>query len=204
MRRLSDILLAAALPLAIPTPAAAQCSQGTIVDIVLEASGGASAGTFDADRTDYDLLVRALQTADLVAALQGPGPLTVFAPNDAAFVRLARDLGFTGSDEAGTWQFLVDTLTQLGGGDPIPTLTNILLYHVSPGRVRVRDVLIATLRCRRIPTLLSGATIRPFFVRLIDNEPDLRNPTLIAPLDLRASNGVIHGINRVLIPVDLP
>jgi uncharacterized surface protein with fasciclin (FAS1) repeats len=55
--------------------------------------------------------------------------LTVFAPNDRAFVRLARDLGFTGTTEAAAWQFLVGALTQLGNGDPIPVLTNVLLYH---------------------------------------------------------------------------
>ena len=52
--------------------------------------------------------------------------------------------------------------------------------------------------------LLTGATIRPRLFRLRDNDPDLRDPRLRSPINLNASNGIIHGINRVLIPIDLP
>ncbi len=75
----------------ISTPASAQ---GTIVDIVSQ-----SGGTFDTDYFDYDILLNAVITAELVDALaDDTADLTVFAPNDLAFVRLARDLGYTGID----------------------------------------------------------------------------------------------------------
>lgn len=83
-------LLAASLLFA-TAPAVAQ---DTIADKVVAASGGASAGTFDANGNDYDILLTALNTAGLTAAVADPNAsLTVFAPRDAAFLRLARDLG---------------------------------------------------------------------------------------------------------------
>jgi hypothetical protein len=39
---------------------------------------------------------------------------------------------------------------------------------------------------------------------LIDNDPSIADPLLIAPINLRASNGIIHGVSRVLLPIDLP
>ena len=75
-----------------------------IVDVVL-----ASGGAFDNDYTDFDILLNAVQTAGLVDALAAvDADLTVFAPNDAAFVRLARDLGFRGFDETGAFSAIVD------------------------------------------------------------------------------------------------
>ena len=82
-------------------------------------------------------------------------------------------------------------------------LTDILLYHVVPGDVRPIDLILATIFGVDVETLL-GATIRPFFFFLIDNEPDLRNPRVTLPLNIVATNGRIHTINRVLLPVDLP
>jgi len=128
--------------------------------------------------------------------------VTVWAPKDRAFVRTAQDLGFAGAvtDEAGAWSFLVDALTQIGGGNPIPTLTTILQYHVTPDARSSLRVLAAN----RFPTL-AGINIR--HVRwtnvLIDKDPDFRNPRLVSPLNVRASNGIVHTINRVLLPVDL-
>lgn len=92
-------------------------------------------------------------------------------------------------------------LTELGGDDgPIPVLTNILLYHVAPESLRPFDVIFSP----EIPTLLKGAVIRPRLFRLRDNDPDLRDPFLFFPINIRADNGIIHTISRVLIPVDLP
>jgi uncharacterized surface protein with fasciclin (FAS1) repeats len=201
MKTLARTLLAAVLGLA----AAPATAQNTIADVVVAASGGATAGQFDNNGNDYDILLNALQTANLVAAVSNPtANLTVFAPNDRAFLRLARDLGFTGTTEAAAWQFLVGALTQLGNGDPIPVLTNVLLYHVAGERITALDVIIKSFTGARITTLLTGATIRPFFLRLIDNDPSIADPLLIAPINLRASNGIIHGVSRVLLPIDLP
>ena len=197
LRLLSAALLSVALGWSAPNSASAD----TITDIVLQ-----SGGEFDENRRDFDILLNAVVTADLADALANPkAQLTVFAPNDRAFVRLATDLGFDGGyDEAGAWAFLVDALTGLGEGDPIPLLTDILLYHVVDGDVRPVDLVIATLFGNEITTLL-GETFRPFFfLALIDKDPELRNPSVIKPANIIASNGRIHSLNRVLMPFDLP
>ncbi len=171
----------------------------TITEIV-----AASGGEFDRNRFDYDILLNAVVTADLVEALNGPNDdLTVFAPNDGAFIRLARDLGYHEYDEEGAWNFLVDALTTLGSGEPIPVLTDVLLYHVVPKRIDVFSFIYKAAKRKSIPTLL-GPAVKPFFFGLKDNEPDLRNPKLTFPINVRASNGYVHSLNRVLIPVDLP
>lgn len=172
-------------------------AEPTIADIV-----AASGGTFDSNQKDFDLLLTALQTAGLVDALADPDAnLTVFAPTDAAFVKLAQDLGYEGSDEAGAFGAIVSTLTDLGGGDPVPVLTDVLLYHVSPEGRRLSEIQ----ELDTIDTLLEGATITPKGNKLVDNEPDLANPGFKPSLTgIRAQNGsMIQGINRVLIPLDL-
>jgi serralysin len=185
--------------LALTLPAEAQDrglgnGKSTLAELVAK-----SGGDFDKRWFDYDILLTAVKTAGLVDALNDPDlDATLFAPNDLAFIRLARDLGYDGYDEAGTWDFLVDTLTTLGGGDPIPVLTDILLYHVAPTSLSPLQVIFAG----SIPTL-QGGTIEPLFLTLRDKEPDLKDPILTLPLNVKASNGVLHSINRVLIPADL-
>lgn len=174
----------------------------TITDIV--ASSG-SPGEFDRNPFDYDILLQAVVAADLAEALGNPeADLTVFAPNDLAFILTARDLGFRGFSEEGAWNFLVGALSELNNGEPIPLLTSILLYHVAPESLGPFQVIFS----REIPTLLEiegePAVIRPRIFRLRDNDPDLRDPFLFFPINVRAENGVIHTINRVLIPIDIP
>ena len=163
----------------------------------------ASGGEFDHDVKDYDVLLNAVIAADLAGALDNPeDSLTVFAPNDKAFIRTARNLGYRGHDEAGAFDFIVAALTELGGGDPIPLLTSVLLYHVAPEALPVKTVLTLD----SVSTLFDGATFTPDAKtrKLIDNGPDLRNPrVLIGRSSIRASNGFINTISRVLIPVDL-
>ncbi len=167
----------------------------TITDIV-----AASGGEFDNRGLDFDILLNAVLAADLAGALADPdADLTVFAPNDKAFIRLARDLGYTGYDEAGAFDAIVMALTQIGDGDPIPVLTDVLLYHVSPGSKTRREIRAGG----PIETLLEGASIVSWKRLLIDADPDFRNPVLFRPANIKASNGIIQPINRVLIPVDL-
>ena len=197
MKTFASIIVATVLALGVHTETA---RAATITQIV-----AASGGSFDNNRFDYDILLNAVVTANLADALNDPSAnLTVFAPNDLAFIRLARDLGYTGMDEAGAWSFLVAALTSLGGGDPIPVLTNVLLYHVLPQRVNAVQFIYLSFCGVNVPTLLSGATIKPAFYRIIDNDPDLKNPNLFFPLNVNADNGIIHTIDRVLIPLNLP
>ena len=166
----------------------------TITEIV-----AASGGAFDEDSSDFDLLLNALTAAGLTDALNNPDSnLTVFAPNDAAFVAAAQALGFEGSDEAGAFDYIVQAVTLLSfGNDPVPLLSDILLYHVAPGALDAEAVLGST----TIDTLL-GADLGVDGAALVDGEPDLPNANIIET-NITASNGFVHIIDGVLIPVDL-
>ena len=88
-------------------------------------------------------------------------------------MRLARDLGYTapGYDEAGAFAYIVEQLTVLGGGDPIPVLTDVLLYHVSPGSTFYNGTLRG--QVTEIPTLL-GVSFTAEGRHLIDAAPESR------------------------------
>ena len=168
----------------------------TITDIVV-----ASGGEFDHDREDFDILLNAVLTAELEGVLADrEADFTVFAPNDRAFIRLARDFGFQGRGESAAFGAIVNALTELGDGDPIPVLRNVLLYHVLPESKSLHEVRDGGV----IQTALDGATLVPGRNRLLDDEPDFRNPGFVkAATDIPAANGVVHVINRVLIPLDI-
>lgn len=181
------------LPIDIPGNTLPEPELPTLAGIV-----AASGGTFDQDGTDFDLLLTAVQTAGLVGALDDPdADLTVFAPNDAAFVGLSQALGFEGTDEGEAFAYLVEALTLLGGGDPIPLLTEVLTYHVAPVSLGAEEVLSAT----AIETL-QGGSLGVDGLSLVDADPDVPDPTLIAT-DLQASNGIAHVLDGVLLPADL-
>lgn len=170
--------------------------KSSITDIVLQ-----SGGSFDHNRNDFDILLNAVVTAELAEALANPeADLTVFAPRDSAFIRLAQDLGYEGHDEAGAFSAIVSTLNVLDPEDPIGLLSNILLYHVAGESLSRKQVLNSD-----SIKLLNGGTIVPFGRKLLDAEPDLSNPRIIRRAsNIKASNGIIHTIDRVLIPADLP
>ncbi|MFN3644694.1 MAG: fasciclin domain-containing protein [Gemmobacter sp.] len=159
----------------------------------------AASGTFDGNRSDFDILLAAVQAAGLAGTLDDPAAsLTVFAPDDGAFIAAARALGFDGRGEKAAFDYLVEALTLLsGGGDPVPLLTDILLYHVAPGSLQSANVLATD----TIPTL-AGIDLGRVGTTLVDAEPDLPNPTL-KTLDIQAANGIVHVIDGVLIPADL-
>ena len=135
----------------------------------------ASGAETDDDNTDFDILLAAVQTASLDGLLATPGlDVTVFAPTDAAFILLAQDLGFAGTDEAGALDAIVTTLTNLGGGDPLPLLGGILAYHVSPGAKQLAEVALLP----EVETL-QGGTFGVSGATLIDNEPDIEDPGIV-------------------------
>ena len=119
----------------------------------------------------FQTLVTAVKVAGLVEALQQPGPLTVFAPNDDAFAKLL----------PGT----VDTLVQ-----NIPQLQRILKYHVVAGRYTA-----AELQGLDNLTSLEGS---PIPVRYKEQPFEVKNATVLAP-DIEASNGIIHVIDTVIL-----
>lgn len=126
---------------------------------------------------DFTVLVDAAVAAGLVPTLQGTGPYTVFAPTDAAFTALLDELGLT-RDE-----LLADTAL----------LTEVLTYHVVSGRVLAADVPLGT-----PVTTVQGDT---FTVNASLAITDERGRTAdIVATDVLARNGVIHVIDRVILP----
>lgn len=119
----------------------------------------------------FTTLITALKAAGLVDTLKGPGPFTVFAPTDEAFTQLPEG-----------------TVAKLLGD--LPTLRNVLLYHVVPGALMAGDVV----------KLKTAATAMGQSVTIDTANGARVNNATIVKTDLRATNGVIHVINRVLLP----
>ena len=184
------------LPIDVPSNASGAPTPPSIAGIV-----SASGSGFDANGADFDILLKAVQTAGLVDALADPhAALTVFAPTDAAFVSLARDLGFMGTDEAGAFDAIAEALTTLSpSGDPVPLLKDILLYHVADGTFSQAQADAAG------PiTTLAGSTIEVAGGQVIDADPDQRDARFVpGATDIKASNGAVQAIDRVLLPLDL-
>lgn len=159
----------------------------------------ASGGEFDGNSSDFDILFNAVDAAGLTDDLADPNStLTVFAPTDNAFIVFAQSLGFEGIDEEGAFNTIVDTLTDLGGGNPIPLLTDVLLYHVASGQQSVSKIT----KAGSVKTL-NGAS---FTVqnRLIDKNDDFDNGTINQNRsNVKLENGIFHVISRVLLPIDL-
>ncbi|MEM7555450.1 MAG: fasciclin domain-containing protein, partial [Cyanobacteria bacterium P01_A01_bin.84] len=125
-------------------------TQLSIAGIVSKSGEG-----FDKNSSDFDILLEALKTTSLVEALDDKNAdLSVFAPTDAAFIKLAQDFGYKGTDEAEAFDAIASTLTELGNGDPLPLLRDILLYHVSPGAKDQEQLQTEG----KVETLLEGAS----------------------------------------------
>ena len=119
----------------------------------------------------FKTLVTAVQAAGLAQTLSSPGPFTVFAPTDEAFARLP----------AGTVENLLKDKA---------ALTRVLTYHVVAGRHSAAEVI-----AKRSLQTVQGQNIR------IDARQGVKinDATVIAP-DVQADNGIIHVIDRVILP----
>ena len=150
----------------------------TVVDI---------AASFD----DFSTLVAAVTAANLDASLRGPGPFTVFAPNNKAFNELLTELSLS-----------IDELLAL------PNLSGILLYHVIG-----RSVLTDDLENGPLGTLFSqNLTVNtdhhpfhdgdsPFTVKGIALRDQQHRDSNVILTNVQARNGVVHVIDRVLLPL---
>lgn len=127
---------------------------------------------------NFNTLLAAAKAAGLVGALSSGGPITVFAPTDAAFARLP----------PGTVKELLKPKNR-------HKLAAILKYHVVPGRVLAKNIPHTPLHVR---TLKRGGDTTIRVVRS-NGRVHVDNARVITA-DIRASNGIIHVVNRVLIP----
>lgn len=190
----SRLVIAAAAALALvlsaaPAQAYGGAPSGTIVDVAVKASGG---GTPDKNPYDYDILVQAVLATGLDGALADTSTkYTVFAPNDRAFLRLVGDL--TGSAPASE-QAALEAITSTFSTEQI---ADILLYHVVAGK-KLGPVKVLTARSL---TMANEGIVKPRGLTLRDETPALRDPRLVLwGINIQASNGVIHTIDRVLVP----
>ncbi len=147
---------------ALMTVSRAQAEEKTIVGIAVGAD-------------NFKTLVAALKAADLVEALDGKGPFTVFAPTDAAFEKLGKE----------TIEAVLKDKEKL---------TSILKYHVVSGKVMAADAI--KLDGKDAKTL-SGKT---FKIEVVDGGVVLNGKVKVIKTDIKASNGVIHVIDAVLLP----
>ena len=156
-------------------------SVATLLSVTALAGGGYGYKKNKADIVDiassagsFNTLVTAVAAADLVDALKGDGPFTVFAPTDAAFAKLPKE-----------------TLESLLQPENKDQLIEILTYHVVPGKVLAQDVVAldsaATLQGDKVAIQVMGGKVK------IDNAN-------VVQTDIMAANGVIHVIDQVILP----
>jgi uncharacterized surface protein with fasciclin (FAS1) repeats len=122
--------------------------------------------------SDFSILVEAVTKAGLAGALSAEGPFTVFAPTNEAFKALFKQLGVSGVKDLTAEQ-----------------LTPILTYHVVSGKVMSTDLTntsVATLNGQKIKIDLSNG------VKINDSK--------VTKADISGTNGVVHVIDRVLLP----
>jgi len=152
----------------------------------VEAGAGGSAGANEAKDIvatavaagTFTKLAAALTAADLVETLQGPGPFTVFAPDDAAFA------AFETANPG--------VLAGLSKAD----LTTILTYHVVAGSAAAKD-----LKNNQVFTTVSGSPVlidKTAGVKLTDGAKV--DDATVTTADIMASNGIIHVINFIITP----
>ena len=126
------------------------------------------------DAGSFNTLTQALQAAGLIDALQGKGPFTVFAPTDEAFAKLPPE-----------------QVAALLKPENKETLAGILTFHVVPGKVLAKDVVkiqgAVTLNGQRADVVIKDGKVS------IDGAN-------VVKTDIKCSNGVIHVIDRVILP----
>ena len=127
-----------------------------------------------ANSSEFTTLVAAVKAADLATALTAQGPFTLFAPSNSAFDRIDKS-----------------TLTSLLNEPGTSALKQILLHHVVAGNVTADK-----LKDQDVLTTLAGTTLSVTIV----NDRVLINDAAVTQANISGSNGVIHKIDRVILP----
>lgn len=126
------------------------------------------------EASNFKTLVSAIDKAGLADTLRGPGPFTVFAPSDEAFRKVPKER--------------MDSLLQ----NP-EQLKQVLLYHVVPGKIRSSDV----------TKMQDGSKVRTASQKefTLGLKGGVRvNDASVTSTDIEASNGIIHVIDKVILP----
>ncbi|WP_137297774.1 fasciclin domain-containing protein [Psychromonas sp. SP041] len=127
-----------------------------------------------AENGSFTTLVAALKAGGLVETLKGKGPFTVFAPTDEAFAKLPE----------GTVEMLLKPENK-------DKLVAVLTYHVVAGKVTASDVV----------KMDSGTTVQGQKVMIkVEDDKVMVNDAHVIKADVEVSNGVIHVIDKVLLP----
>jgi uncharacterized surface protein with fasciclin (FAS1) repeats len=152
----------------------------TIVEKVLAISGSSG---FDDNAADFDILREAVVATGLDRKLAGKRQLTVFAPSDQAFLDLT---GASSEQEA------FEGVAKLG----LPAVKQVLKYHIAPGKRAAKQVV----NKKKIPTLLKGERLTKRKGSTTLKDATGGKVEIVAPDAAKASNGIIHVIDGVLLP----
>lgn len=144
----------------------------SFVAVAADATGKKDIVDTAASAKGFGTLVTAVKAADLVGALKGEGPFTVFAPTDEAFAKVPKEqLAALLADKA--------------------ALTQVLTYHVVPGKVMTADVV----------KLTEAETLQGQPVKIVVEDGKVTiNGVNVIKTDIECTNGVIHVIDGVLLP----
>jgi uncharacterized surface protein with fasciclin (FAS1) repeats len=126
-----------------------------------------------ANSKDHSTLVAALQAANYVTSVANPGPLTVFAPTNAAFAKLPKG-----------------TVEALCTEPRLPELRDVLKYHVAASVYQAADL--------KDGQVLGMANGQKTVIRVQDGKITINDAHVLA--SIRASNGIVHVIDAVLLP----
>lgn len=139
------------------------------------ASADANIVELASSKDSFNTLIEAVEAAELTDTLSGEGPYTVFAPTDEAFAELPE----------GALEFLLQPENQ-------DLLQRVLQYHVVSGEVTSNQ-----LTTGEVETLSGAVAVE------VNGDSVIVNDGSVIEADIEASNGVIHAVNRVLLPADV-
>lgn len=171
-----------------------------IIDAVLTPPTGdvIAVATSAANAPNFGILAAALTKASLITTLQGNGPFTVFAPTDDAFLATLRtvygDADLTEAEAINAINGLTDSSTPLS----LTSLTQILLYHVVPASgysINLTNNQVLTTAKADAPKTLTigiGSSVT------VDGSAS--DPSTVTTANITATNGVIHVIDKVVLP----
>lgn len=167
-----------------------------VVSLAAVAGSASAAGSQNivgvaAGSKDFTTLVTLVKASGLAPALSGKGQLTVFAPTNAAFASLEKAV-------PGVTKALTDPKNKA-------LLVQVLKYHVLSGEVKAPAALAAAKKNAQVPTLLGKNANGQLALGLVGGKIRIAdsaglNKATVVTADLDATNGVVHAINKVVVP----